>query len=163
LTTLFIKKYETFLPVWAILAAIILGQWIPELPMRITAFEETLIGLPGSLLHTLGIICGFLYWRLKKPYNFLTAFLGCLITVFMFFQGYEYWYHKLNYGTFTGKVQHMLPTKFEAYDARQIYLQIAVFRIRSSCLIFGLRGVGPASRSFRRSRLLTTDTNTTHL
>jgi thiol-disulfide isomerase/thioredoxin len=118
LTLLFNKKYEMFLPVWVILAAIILGQWIPELPMRTTSFEETLISLPGSLIHTLGIICGFLYWRLRRPFNILTAFLGCLITVFMFFQGYEYWYHKLNYGTFTGKVQQMLRPKFEAYDAQ---------------------------------------------
>jgi len=148
LTVLFIKKYKTFLPVWVILAAIILGQLIPELPMRVTAFEETLTSLPGSLIHTLGIICGFLYWRLKPPFNILVASLGCLITAFMFFQGYEYWYHRLNYGTFTGKVQPALPTKFEAYDARQNLITNSSFQNKVVLLDFWFTRCGTCFEKF---------------
>jgi thiol-disulfide isomerase/thioredoxin len=148
LTSFFIKKYKGFLPIWIILAALILGESILELPIRITSFEETLISLPGSLIHILGIICGFLYWHLKTPFNILTAFLGCLITVFMFFQGYEYWYHKLNYGTFTGKVQHALPTKFEAYDAQQNLFTDSSFQEKIVLLDFWYTRCGACFEKF---------------
>jgi thiol-disulfide isomerase/thioredoxin len=111
------------LPVWQILTALIIGQWIIELPMRMTYFQESLISLPDTLHRTLGIICGFLYWRLEKPFSILTAVLGCSIAAFMFFQGYDYWLHKLNFGTFTGKVEASnLPAKFEAFDERNNFV-----------------------------------------
>ena len=35
----------------------------------------------------------------------------------MFFQGWDYWIHRINYGTYTAKVRACnLPTKFEAFD-----------------------------------------------
>lgn len=120
LTMFCFKKFGQKLTVWQILTALLIGRWFLELPLRITRFESSLISLPESLLHTLGIICGFLYWRLKKPANVLTVFVGCLIAVFMFYQGWDYWLHKLNHGTFTGKVTpYILPIKFEAFDERK--------------------------------------------
>ena len=116
LTLFFLRIFINKLLSWQIVVAMILGLWILILPLRIISFEETLISLPDSLLHTLGIICGFLYWYLKNPLNILTAFFGCLLTVSMFYQGYDYWLHKLSFGTFTGKVSYSLPTKFEAFD-----------------------------------------------
>lgn len=116
LTLFFLKTLRNKLLSWQIVVALILGLWVLILPLRIISFEETLISLPDTLLHTLGIICGFLYWHLKNPLNILTCFGGCLLTVFMFYQGYDYWLHKLNFGTFTGKVSYSLPTKFEAFD-----------------------------------------------
>lgn len=34
----------------------------------------------------------------------------------MYFQGYDYWIQKLNFGTFTGNVSYAQPAKFEAFN-----------------------------------------------
>jgi thiol-disulfide isomerase/thioredoxin len=66
----------------------------------------------------------------------------------MFFQGYEYWYHKLNYGTFTGKVQHEVPTKFEAYDAQNGLLTDSSFQDKVVLLDFWYTGCGVCFEKF---------------
>ena len=118
-----LKKFSSKMPSLQILFAVILGLWIIQLPIRIIDFEGTIGSLPDVLIHTLGILCGFLYWYLKKPLNALTAFLGCIFSVFMFFQGYDLWFHKLNHGTFTGRVEaYNLPTRFEAIDEKKNFI-----------------------------------------
>lgn len=117
LTLFCLNKFLPKLSSWQILTALFVGLWLLILPIRIIDFEGTMVTLPDSLLHTLGIICGFLYWRVKSPVNIFTAFLGFAITIFMFFQGYDYWLHKLNFGTFTGKIKaYKLATKVEGTD-----------------------------------------------
>lgn len=120
LTTLCFNKYKNKIAGWQILLCLLAGLWILQLPMRIVHFRDSLISFPDALVYTLGVFCGFLYWQLKSPLNILTSFLGFSIAVFMFFQGYDLWLHKLNYGTFTGKVEaHNLPAKFEAFDEQK--------------------------------------------
>lgn len=120
LTFFCLGKFQSKLPIWQILTALIIGQWIFELPMRIAYFQGSLVSLPDTLFRTFGIIFGFLFWRLKNPLNLITAFLGCSIAVFMFFQGWDFWIHKLNFGTFTGMVEAFaLPAKFEGFDERK--------------------------------------------
>lgn len=120
LTIFFLRKYQSAIPMLAIVITIFLGRWIIELPLRFIDFNAMLGSLPGSIIQTLGIFCGFLYWRLKKPLNYL-AFLLCFsVTIFMFFKGYDMWLHKLNFGSFTGKVvSYNLPAKFEAFDEQK--------------------------------------------
>lgn len=148
LTIYFIRKHKALLPIWIILAALILGDWLPELHMRITSFSDTLLTLPDSIIHTLGIICGFLYWRLKNPFNILTVSFGVLIVIFMFFQGYEYWYHKLNYGTFTGDVKYSLPAKFEAFDAQSTLITDNILQNKIVLLDFWYTGCGACFEKF---------------
>lgn len=115
-----LKKFNTKILVWQILFAQILGLWIIQLPIRIVDFESTLGSLPDVIIHTLGILCGYYYWHLKKPFSILAAISGILVTVFMFFQGYDLWFHKLNFDTFTGRVSsYTLPAKFEAFDEQK--------------------------------------------
>jgi len=111
-----LEKYKKTLPTWKILLALFSGRCFIDSPVIIYYFLGETWSLPEFLLHALGIICGFLYRRLKKPLNILTALLCFSIAVFMFFQGYNYWLHKRNFGTFTGEVSYSLPTKFEAFD-----------------------------------------------
>ncbi len=87
-----------------ILFGVFIGLWLLELPMRVVDFKGTLASFPDILLKSSGVFCGFLYWRLKHPYNLLVMLLGSILAVFMFFQGYNFWLHKLSFGTFTGKV-----------------------------------------------------------
>jgi thiol-disulfide isomerase/thioredoxin len=105
---------------WQIFGALLLGLWLLQLPIRITHFQGTLGTLPDALIHTLGIVCGFLYWKIKRPFGLLPVLLGCLIVVFMYFQGYALWHNKRNFGTFTGRVEaYALPVKFEAFDEQK--------------------------------------------
>ncbi len=120
ITLFLISKYGRTLSDWQIIISLFSGLWMLVLPIRVIDFYGTLGSLPDTLIHTLGIICGFFYLRLKSPLNVLTTFLGCLLAIFMFFEGYDYWLHKLNFGTFTGRIEaHNLPAKFEAFDERQ--------------------------------------------
>jgi thiol-disulfide isomerase/thioredoxin len=96
------------------LFAIFIGLWLLELPMRILDFQLTLTSFPDILLKSLGVVCGFLYWKLKSPCNILVIFIGCVLSVFMYFQGWIYWAHYRNFDNFTGKVSaYKLPQNIE--------------------------------------------------
>ena len=137
LTVFCFKIFKSKLPEWQIPVALILGFWFLQLPIRIIDFESSIGSLPDSILQTLGIICGFFYWRLKRPFGISIASLGFLLTIFMFFQGYDLWFHKLNFGTFTGQVAAAnLPTKFEAFDERKNLITDADFRNKIVLLDF---------------------------
>lgn len=112
-----IKKFGDDKPTWKILFTLIMIRLLLlggfDLYVRLT---EELYGSPILIIHLLGIISGFFYLRLKNPFNFLPFILSSIFVVFMFFQGWVYYHHKLDFGTFTGKVSFPLPAKFEAFD-----------------------------------------------
>jgi thiol-disulfide isomerase/thioredoxin len=117
--TVFCFERFTNLKVATILFTLFLGLWIIQLPIRVVDFYSTLISLPDSIIHTLGIFFGFIYWRLKSPYSIFAMFLGCSLTVFMYFQGWNYWFHYLNFNTFTGKVSaYKLQQSFEGINEK---------------------------------------------
>lgn len=99
-----------------IFSSIVVGLFIIQLPIRVLTFTSSLISFPDFILHLLGIIFGLLFARVKSPLGWGTAALGFSIALFMFFDGYDRWIHKLNFGTFTGRVSYALPAKFEAFD-----------------------------------------------
>jgi len=114
------RKFDGRIAEWQILLLLILGQWSLELPFRIKDFMPTLGTLPDSLFRTLGMVCGCLSFRLKHPLRFAPFVFGCVLTGYMFFQGYELWANKLFFGTFTGRVEaYSLPVKFEAFDEKK--------------------------------------------
>jgi thiol-disulfide isomerase/thioredoxin len=144
-----LKFFKSKLSALQILLAVIVGFWLLLLPIRIIDFESSVGSLPDSLLQTLGIICGFLYRRLKKPFNILTAFLGCLILTFMLFRGYDFWFHKLNFGTFTGRIEaHALPSAFEASDENNDVITDVDFKGKIVLLDFWYTQCGPCFDKF---------------
>ena len=53
----------------------------------------------------------------------LAASIGFTFALFMFFWGYDYWLHKLNYKTFTGVIEaSYLPATFEAFDQQTNFI-----------------------------------------
>ncbi len=142
LTIYSVKKYQSIYSTFAIFIILIIGRWTLELPIRILFFESTLVSFPDSLMQTIGIICGFLYCQLKKPFSILTVVLGFSITVFMFFEGYSLWIHKLNFGTFTGKISSALPAKFEAFDEQKKLITATDFENKIVLLDFWYSGCG---------------------
>lgn len=149
LTFLCFKKFNGKLDIKYVILALILGHWIFELPLRIMDFSATLGSLPDSIIHTLGIICGFLYFQLKNPVKTMTAALGISATVFMYFQGWDYWAHFLNYGTFTGRVQaYSLPTKFESFNETQNFITEKDFNNKIVLLDFWTTTCGVCFQKF---------------
>ena len=116
LTMFCLHRYGKYLSAWLIVLSLMIGLWFYNLPIRIWDFDGTLVTLPDTLIHSLGIICGALYWRLKSPLNFAVLILCCIAPVFMFSQGYDYWLQKLNFGTFTGAVEFEQPANFAAFN-----------------------------------------------
>lgn len=77
-------------------------------------------GLPTVTAHCLGVISAYFYFKNKPPKNIVPLFLSSCFVVFMFFQGWNLWIHRIDYGTFTGKVTaYNLPAKFEAFDEQK--------------------------------------------
>jgi thiol-disulfide isomerase/thioredoxin len=74
-------------------------------------------GLPYVILNLLAIISGFLYFRLKTPLNLIPLLLTSFFAVFMYYQGWNYWIHKAQHGSFTGKIEaYKLQQKVEGID-----------------------------------------------
>lgn len=120
LTWICLNRFSKRIGFWPIFLALLGGIWIIQLPVRLVHFESTLITLPDVLLQLSGIVCGSLFWRLKNPFNFVAMAMGLALAAFICFQGYGYWLHKLNFGTFTGVVSASnLPAPFEATDDQQ--------------------------------------------
>jgi thiol-disulfide isomerase/thioredoxin len=87
-----------------------------DLYIRLT---EELYGSPVLILHLLGIVSGWFYLRLKQSFNLLPFIFSSIFVVFMFFQGWDYYFHKLNYGNFTGNIEaYKLLQKIEGIDQK---------------------------------------------
>lgn len=112
-------------------------------------FVEPAGSLPIMFIYSLGIISAYLYLKLKPPVNIFPVFLSSLILTFMFFQGWEYWQNKVNFGTFTGKVEaHNLPAKFEAFDHNKDLITDDYFQNKIVLLDFWYTGCGVCFEKF---------------
>lgn len=79
-----------------------------------------LYGLPVVITYCLAIISAYYYHKSKPPQNILLFSLSSCFVVFMLFQGWDYWLHKIDFGTFTGCIEaYQLQTNFEAFDERK--------------------------------------------
>ena len=95
------------------------------------------------------IFSGFVFIKFKNIYRFIPFLIASIFTVFMFFQGYDYWLHKLNYGTFTGKVQAFaLPTKFESVDEQKRLINDNNLKDKIVLLDFWYTGCGICFEKF---------------
>jgi thiol-disulfide isomerase/thioredoxin len=72
---------------------------------------------PIFIISIIGMISGYIYAGWKNNLNLLPFVLGSILTVFMLFQGWDYWFHRANFGTFTGKTEtYKLQQKVEGID-----------------------------------------------
>ena len=106
---LMLKRHESKLkPSWILLACLI-GCCLLQLPLRLFDFNETLISLPDFLFHLFGIVMGYFFYASNKYIKSGIVITSLLCCVFMYSKGYDLWLHKLNFGTFTGKVAENYP------------------------------------------------------
>src|ERR1044072_5877884 len=149
LTMFCLYRYEKYLNTGLIVLALMIGVWFLNIPIRILYFNGSLLSLPDPLAHSLGIICGTLYWRIKRPLNFAALVLCSIVPVYMYFQGYDRWLDKLNYGTFTGRVEaYAPPVKFEAFDEQKNIIGEDDLNGKIALLDFWYTGCGICFKKF---------------
>lgn len=86
-----------------ILAAILTGRLILDIPFRIIDFDATLISLPDTLFHILGIVlayCAF-HFKYKRVLIFL---IGISFTSLIAVKGLPFWYNYIYFDSFTGYI-----------------------------------------------------------
>ncbi len=116
LTVFFLTRSSKMLLPLQILAAMLLGIFIFQLPIRSYYFIDSLRTFPEFILHLLGIISGFLFITRHRLQKWLPLCFSVAIIFLMLLKGYNLWFHRLSYGTFSGKVSYALPVNFEAFD-----------------------------------------------
>ena len=99
-----LKKYTYQLKGIYILLASLLGASILQLPLRVVHFSVTLGTLPDFLFHLLGIVMGYLFYKSNRFFRVITLVFSLACCLFLYFKGYEMWYNKLDFNTFTGTV-----------------------------------------------------------
>lgn len=111
LTSLFINYIFTFAIIhkkqnissFYLLLSILIGASLLQLPIRIMNFESTLSTLLDYLISLIGIISGYVTFKIKKKrilFIVLLSLGGTWLSTF----GNDLWINKLNYSTSTGKV-----------------------------------------------------------
>lgn len=109
--TLFcLKRLSTKTSSYLIFFYILLGILLIQLPTRLPKFNTTFISLPDFIIHLLGIIIGFFYFKFSRPIGIILFGFGLFLSIFMFYTGYRKWIHKLDYGSFSGIVEKNVPT-----------------------------------------------------
>lgn len=103
------------------IVVIIFGTMFPlQLYTIFTFIIGDFYALPIIITYCLGVMSAYFYHKSKLPENISFFTLSSCFVVFMCFQGWDYWLHKINYGTFSGVVRASnLPTKFEAFDEQK--------------------------------------------
>lgn len=86
------KKREVFIMSFMIL----LGRTILELPLRINAFEETVISLPNTLLVCLTIVLTTLVFIAKK--KTIVSIVSIAVWAYCVFIGHEKWLEYITWG-----------------------------------------------------------------
>jgi thiol-disulfide isomerase/thioredoxin len=141
----FSKKLSAISVIWTIFATMLVLQSFTIY----TWFIWDTFGLPVVAATCFAVISAFLLHKWKFPLNILPAFLSACFVVFMFFQGWDYWVHKMNYGTLTGRVQAFnLPAKFEGLNEQNEIVTDESFRNKIVLLDFWYTGCGVCFQKF---------------
>jgi len=93
--------------------------------MRFWEFKETLTSLPDALFHLLGIVVGYLFFKIKNYFKWVVLATASIACIFMYAKGYELWLNKLNFGTFTGQIiEKKLTTEIAFADSTNSIISI---------------------------------------
>ncbi|HSK71517.1 MAG TPA: TlpA disulfide reductase family protein [Pyrinomonadaceae bacterium] len=133
-----IKKFNDGKPTFRVLFTLILLRLLLlgglDLYVRLA---EDLYGSPILIIALLGIISGFFYLRLNSPFNLAPFVFSSIFVAFMFFQGWDYYQHKLHYQSFTGRVEAFkLQQRIEGIDEKGNRIDNQYFENKISLLDF---------------------------
>ena len=149
LTLFFFKVFNKKLSAISIIVIIFATMLLLQSFTIYTWFVWDAYGLPAVVAHCLGVMSAYFYFKGKPPKNILLFALSSCFVVFMFFQGWDYWLHKINHGTFTGRIKAInLPTKFEAFDEQKNLVEDTTFQNKIVLLDFWYSGCGVCFERF---------------
>jgi len=149
LTLFFFKVFSKKLSAISIVAIIFVTMFPLQLYTIFTFFMGDFYALPIVITYCLSVISAYFYYKSKPPKNVILLFLSSCFVVFMFFQGWDHWIHRINYGNFTGEIQaYNLPTKFEAFDEPKNIITDENFRNKIVLLDFWTTTCGICFQKF---------------
>jgi thiol-disulfide isomerase/thioredoxin len=109
LTNYFINKYKSQLQEIKIVITILAGLCFLQLPSHTLDYQATLGSLPDFLIHILGILIGFIYYRSGKMLGVAITLVALGFVLYVYFDGYERWLNYKDYGTFAYNVSETVP------------------------------------------------------
>jgi thiol-disulfide isomerase/thioredoxin len=127
------KRYQLSVKPKKVLFLILLGLLILQVPFRIIDFKDTLISFPDFLISLLGILSGYISFikRKSKWYLFIA---GILLCAYMWFWGYNSYFHWMNHGTITGTVEMRLMD--DIYMTDEHGSKTSLYQNRGKVLVF---------------------------
>jgi len=108
-TLFFLYRTKSTWGRWAVAAIMALPPLALFVPFHLKDFEQTLISLPSTIAHFVGIAFALLTYKCKGKTRFVFPVLLLVLVPLAAFTGYPLWLNKLNFGTFTGSVSFPLP------------------------------------------------------
>lgn len=134
LTVICLYKFRVKLPPKYILLAIWMGVGLLETIYRCYSFKSSIISIPSSLLWWLGILCGYLYWKVSRSWlKVIVVLLPFLFTLWMSYYGYSMWIHKLNFGSFTGKIEKVVTSDYSLFD--EMHKEIKLSQLKGKYVV----------------------------
>jgi thiol-disulfide isomerase/thioredoxin len=127
---LVLKKYSGKQKAEYLLISTLIGCSLIQLPFRIMDFDSTLISLPDFLFHLLGIILGYLFYKSSRLWRAFILIFSLASCIFIYFKGGELWRNKLNFGTFTGKIEPVPVIDFKFQTEAGDTLSLSCFKGR---------------------------------
>lgn len=153
LTIYCVKKFNAGQPTYKLLFTLILLRLLLfggyDLYFRFCVTKEIYDGSPVLVIHLLGILSGFFYLRLKRPFNLMPVAFSSVFVLFMFFVGWDLHQHKRAYGTYTGKIQpYKSQQKIEGIDRKNNPVNNQSFENKIVLLDFWYTGCGDCFEKF---------------
>ncbi|GHU68320.1 hypothetical protein FACS189413_04920 [Bacteroidia bacterium] len=108
----------------------------------------TLISLPDFLFHLFGIIMGYLFYKSNKTGKTIVLTFSLIGCFFIYFKGYDMWIHKLNFGTFSGKIEMVVTPNFQFTDEKGEMCSISDFSGKYVVVDFWFTGCGICFKKF---------------
>lgn len=108
-TLFFLNKTESTRHRWLVAVIMVLPPLAIYFPIHLRNFEETLISLPSTSAHFVGIAFALLTHEVKGKARFVFPIFLLVLAPLTAFTAYPLWLNKLNFGTFTGSVHYPLP------------------------------------------------------
>jgi thiol-disulfide isomerase/thioredoxin len=87
-----------------------------DLPIHVLDFQLTRMSLPSSMANLIGIAFGLLIHFSKIFLKIILTAILLSFSIWMAVTGYDFWLHKLSFGTYTGKVNYKVEKQIEGFD-----------------------------------------------
>lgn len=110
--------YRKYIPLKIISLTLVLSVAALEIPIRIMRFSSTLGSLPTFLFVVAGIVIGYQLFRKPGFKNWLLASIAMGFSIWVYYDGYNMWLNKLNFGTYTGQVHKEMPQDYSFKDEK---------------------------------------------